>query len=82
MAERLYRVGVQYYKIGVGAIGLVSDRQRKIDLFLSPENPALMEALDAVFFAAQGTTQRWKMSREFLSSQYTTRLKYLPQIMC
>ena len=91
MAERLYRVGVQYYKIGVGAIGLVSDRQRQIDLFSSPENPALMEALDAlnikfgrdaVFLAAQGTTQHWQMSREFLSPQYTTRLKDLPQIMC
>jgi DNA polymerase V len=91
IAERLYRDGVQYYKIGVGAIGLVSDRQRQIDLFSSPESPALMKALDAlntkfgrdaVFLAAQGTTQNWQMSRDFLSPQYTTRLKDLPQIMC
>ncbi|WP_435249751.1 Y-family DNA polymerase [Vibrio sp. nBUS_14] len=91
IAERLYRDGVQYYKIGVGAIGLVSDKQRQIDLFSSPESPALMKTLDAlnikfgrdaVFIAAQGTTQNWQMSRNFLSPQYTTRLKDLPQIMC
>ena len=37
---------------------------------------------DTVFLAAQGTTQHWQMSRQFLSPQYTTKLKDLPQIMC
>ncbi|MEZ8061029.1 MULTISPECIES: DUF4113 domain-containing protein [Vibrio] len=37
---------------------------------------------DAVFLAAQGTTQHWQMSRQFLSPQYTKKLKDLPKIQC
>ncbi|SBT15081.1 Y-family DNA polymerase [Vibrio celticus] len=91
MATRLYKPGVNYYKIGVGALNLVSDRQRQHDLFSEPENPALMQALDklnnklgrdAIFLAAQGTTHEWAMKRNFLSPQYTTRLKDLPRVLC
>ncbi|MEZ8154126.1 DUF4113 domain-containing protein [Vibrio splendidus] len=31
---------------------------------------------------SQGTTQHWQINRNFLSPQYTTKLKDLSQIMC
>lgn len=37
---------------------------------------------DTVFLSAQGTTQRWAMSREMLSPQYTTNWKHIPVIKC
>ncbi len=91
IAPRLFRPGVEYYKMGVGIMDLVSDKQRQGDLFDEPGNPTLMLALDkinhqfgrgSVFLAAQGTKQEWQMKQEFLSPQYTTRLKDLPQILC
>lgn len=91
MATRLFKPGVSYYKIGVGVMSLVSDRQRQQDLFSEPDNPALMQAIDklnvqfgrdSIFLAAQGTTQEWAMKRNFLSPQYTTKLKDLPRVLC
>ncbi|MEZ9465005.1 Y-family DNA polymerase [Vibrio splendidus] len=91
MATRLFKPGVSYYKIGVGAMSLISDRQRQQDLFSEPDNPALMQAIDklntqlgrdSVFLAAQGITHEWAMKRDFLSPQYTTKLKDLPRILC
>ncbi|WP_241910355.1 DUF4113 domain-containing protein [Vibrio lentus] len=77
MAIKLFKPCVSYYKIGVGAINLVSDRQRQQDLFSEPDNQALMQAIDklnnklgrdSIFLAAQGTTHDWAMKRNFLSS--------------
>ncbi|CAK1712134.1 DNA polymerase V catalytic protein [Vibrio crassostreae] len=91
MATRLFKPGISYYKIGVGAMNLVSDRQRQQDLFSKPDNPALMQAIDrlnnklgrdSIFLAAQGTTHDWAMKRNFLSPQYTTKLKDLPRVLC
>ncbi|MPW37316.1 Y-family DNA polymerase [Vibrio sp. B1Z05] len=91
LATRLFRPGVQYYKIGVGLVDLVSDNQRQGDLFAEPENPALMKTLDnlnlqfgreSVFLAAQGTTHEFKMKQNFLSPQYTTKIKDLPKVLC
>lgn len=91
MAKTLFREGVPYYKIGVGALELVSDKHRQLDLFAQPEKQALMRTLDtlnlrygknAVFLGAQGTDQEWGMKRDFLSPQYTTRVKDLPKIQC
>ncbi|WP_114635269.1 Y-family DNA polymerase [Vibrio splendidus] len=91
MATRLFKPGVSYYKIGVGALNLVSDKQRQQDLFSEQDNPALMQAIDklniklgrdSIFLAAQGTTHDWAMKRNFLSPQYTTKLKDLPRVLC
>lgn len=91
MASQLFRDGIQYYKIGVGALELVSDKHRQLDLFSKPENPALMKTMDTlnekygsgcVFLGTQGSDQQWAMSRSFLSPQYTTRVADLPKINC
>lgn len=91
MAETLFRDGVHYYKIGVGALKLVSDKHRQLDLFAQTEKPELMQTLDqlnlqygknAVFLGTQGTHQEWKMTRDFLSPQYTTKVKDLPRVKC
>ncbi|KAB0482509.1 Y-family DNA polymerase [Vibrio chagasii] len=91
MAESLFKSNVDYYKVGVGALQLVSDKQRQVDLFAEPEDPALMGVVDnlnakfgrgAVFLGAQGTRQEWSMRREFLSPSFTTRLSDLPVIQC
>lgn len=91
MAKTLFREGVRYYKIGVGALELVSDKHRQLDLFSHAEKPELMQTLDklnqqyganALFLGTQGTNQEWKMARNFLSPQYTTRIKDLPKIKC
>lgn len=91
MTDKLFKQGVSYYKVGVGAIELVSDKYRQTDLFAEPDDPKLMQVLDklnlkfgrgSLFLAAQGISQEWQMNRRFLSPQYTTKLKDLPQIQC
>ena len=93
IAEQCFQSDVPYYKIGVAALELVSNRQRQIDLFAEPEDPKLMNVLDAlnnrygrgsVFLGAQGTneTQEWEMRRAFLSPCFTTRVSDFPVVMC
>lgn len=91
-APRLFRVGVRYYKIGVGLVDLASEKYFQFDLF----NPAkvdytLMHTLDSinqrygrdtVFLAAQGIQQKWAMRRDLLTPQYSTQWKCLPKIKC
>ena len=91
MAENFFKPNVDYYKIGVGALQLVSDKQRQVDLFAEPEDPALMNVIDklntkfgkgSLFLGAQGTRQEWAMRREFLSPSFTTNIADLPVIKC
>ena len=93
IAEQCFQSDVPYYKVGVAALELVSDRQRQVDLFAEPGVPALMDVLDAlnnrygrgsVFLGAQGTNekQEWEMKREFLSPCFTTRVADFPVIQC
>ncbi|WP_428784333.1 DUF4113 domain-containing protein [Vibrio splendidus] len=91
MAESFFKPNVDYYKIGVGALQLVSNKQRQVDLFAEPEDPALMSVIDklntkfgkgSLFLGAQGTRQEWAMRREFLSPSFTTNLADLPVIKC
>lgn len=93
IAEQCFQPDVPYYKIGVAALELVSDRQRQVDLFAEPEDPALMNVLDtlnnrygrgSIFLGAQGTTekQEWEMRRDFLSPCFTTRVSDFPVIQC
>ncbi|WP_375749993.1 Y-family DNA polymerase [Vibrio sp. HN007] len=92
MTEQLFREGVRYYKIGVGLIELVDGRNEQPDLFNpTPNNKTLMNVLDCinnkygsdtVFLAAQGTDEKWKMRREYLTPRYTTSWKDIPKIVC
>ncbi|MFV7771654.1 Y-family DNA polymerase [Shewanella marisflavi] len=92
VAQKLYRNGIAYSKVGVGAIELVSERNQQQDLFnQSNANPALMKALDlvnnkygknTVFVAGQGIEQSWSMKRNMLSPQYTSRWSDIPKIKC
>ena len=91
-APKLFRLGVRYYKIGVGLINLTSQKHVQLDLFNPPKaNPALMNALDGInqrygtdtlFLAAQGIEHKWAMRRELLTPQYTTQWQSIPAIKC
>lgn len=91
VAEEKFRCGVHYYKIGVGLIDLVNETHRQQDLFETPSDPALMKVYDALnqkygtdslFMAAQGSSQKWSMKRQYLTPQYTTCWSDLPKIIC
>ncbi len=92
VAQKLYRSGIAYSKVGVGAIELVSEHNLQQDLFnQSNANPELMKALDlvnnkygknTVFVAGQGIEQSWSMKRNMLSPQYTSRWSDIPKIKC
>lgn len=88
----LYRKGVNYYKIGVGAIKITATQHLQLDLLDDdPGNPQLMQVVDklnhrygpqTLFLASQGVHQPWRMRRDRLTPQYTTRWLDLPKIHC
>ena len=88
----LFEPGVRYYKIGVGLLNLSSQKHQQFDLFTPyKHNASLMKILDGInhrygtnslFFAAQGTEEKWSMRRELLTPQYTTHWKHIPKIGC
>jgi DNA polymerase V len=89
---QIYRPGVRFYKCGIGALELSSVAFQQADLFnTSHENPKLMQCLDLVndrygtgvlSLASSKLNERWKMNRDFLSPQYTTRWRDIPKIHC
>ncbi|NVK25943.1 MAG: Y-family DNA polymerase [Gammaproteobacteria bacterium] len=88
----LFEQGVRFYKAGVGAIDLVSERYMQEDLFTpSSDNQKLMRSIDGInrlfgkgtiTLASEQQTKQWAMKREFLSPRYTTRWKDIPKIVC
>ncbi|MDG1733931.1 MAG: Y-family DNA polymerase [Thalassotalea sp.] len=88
----IYRHGVFFYRCGVGAISLESKQFRQADLFIEhKENPQLMSCFDAInhrfgqgtlALASQGQSERWQMSRNFLSPQFTSNWRDIPKITC
>lgn len=91
ITNRLFQPNVRYYKVGVGLLDLCPEKHLQKDLFLEAKNPALMRVCDelnarygsdAIFVAAQGTVQKWRMKRELLSPQYTTCWNDIPSIKC
>ncbi|WP_076411617.1 Y-family DNA polymerase [Shewanella sp. UCD-KL12] len=91
IAQRQFRSGVRYYKVGVGLIDLVNEVHHQQDLFAPQRNSALMEVYDSlnhrygadsVFMAAQGITPKWSMRRQYLTPQYTTCWQDIPQVSC
>ncbi|MEL4257535.1 DUF4113 domain-containing protein [Shewanella xiamenensis] len=89
---QVFRLGVRYYKIGVGLIELMPTKHIQYDLFHAPtENPALMQTFDklnqrygsdCIFMAAQGIEHKWAMRRDKLTPQYTTKWMNLPKVQC
>lgn len=89
---QVFRLGVRYYKIGVGLIELMPTKHIQYDLFHAPtENSALMQTFDklnqrygsdCIFMAAQGIEHKWAMRRDKLTPQYTTKWLNLPKVQC
>lgn len=90
--HHLFKVGVNYYKVGVGLLNLSSEENQQWDLFSpSVSNASLMKVLDNInqrygrdsaFFVAQGIDEKWAMRRELLTPQYTTNWNHIPNISC
>jgi DNA polymerase V len=87
----LYVEGVPYYRCGVGAVELESGDFQQQDLFLSKENPALMNCYNninsrfgkgALQLGSEARQEKWSMRREFLSPRWTTRWSDIPTILC
>lgn len=89
---QLFKVGVAYYKVGVGLLNLSDVKHQQLELFHPLQsNSALMNVLDNInqrygndsaFFAAQGMNEPWAMRRELLTPQYTTKWSHIPHIIC
>jgi len=88
----IFRQGVLFYKCGVGAIELESNRYRQPDMF-SPDlnNESLMQCFDMInsrygqgtlSMATESKQHSWQMKRHFLSPSYTTKWSDIPRISC
>ena len=78
-------------KAGLMALGLSDERCTQLDLFAAPENPAVMQTLDAINHRFGAGTIRlaaeapidqpgWQMRQDRRSPRYTTRWRDLPWI--
>lgn len=89
---QIYRPDINFYRCGVGAIELASNRFVQGDLFnVDQSNPTLMKCFDkinkrygagSISVASAGQTQQWNMKRDFLSPRYTTNWQHIPKIHC
>lgn len=85
--RNIFRKGYDYHKCGVVLVGLISDKYNQAHLFTDSDfskQDRLMEAVDeintsirsnAVFYAAQGIEQKWKIRCNKRSSHYTTKME-------
>ncbi len=85
IASNLFYKGVNYKKVTVMAFALVKECDVQLNLFddrSSVEHEkldAILDSLnskwgkDTVSYAASGIDKKWKMKREFLSPEYTTK---------
>lgn len=89
---QIFSANVRFYKAGIGAIDLISEKYIQEDLF-SPcrDNKPLMTSMDkinkrfgtgTVRLASEQQSNRWAMKRDFLSARYTTRWSDIPVISC
>lgn len=89
---QIYQPGVHFYRCGVGAIELASNKFQQGDLFnTNKNNPVLMQCFDninkrygtgTINVASAGQTEKWNMKRNFLSPQFTTNWLHIPKISC
>ena len=90
--DEIFKLGVRFYRCGVGAIQLESRRFQQSDLFMPDNsNPQLMKCLDKINnrygqgtlkLGSEGQSEEFQMRREFLSPQFTSCWKDIPKISC
>ena len=90
--NEIFKPGIRFYRCGIGAIQLESRQFKQPDLFM-PDNskPELMKCLDTINnrygqgtlkLGSEGKSENFKMRREFLSPQFTSKWKDIPKIHC
>lgn len=83
--DRIYRKGYKYKKAGVIVMGISPDTGRQLNMFLplDQRQGPLMKAIDRlnimnghdlVRFGGMDLNRKWKMNRNHLSPNYTTRI--------
>ncbi|WP_199438597.1 Y-family DNA polymerase [Vibrio owensii] len=92
LVEQIFKKGLGFYKVGVGALELVDEDSFQPDMFAEKhDDPRLMGVLDglnqkygadSVFVASRGVDQAWDMKRGLLTPRYTTRWRDLPRVKC
>jgi DNA polymerase V len=90
--REIYKEGFNYWKAGVGFVGLVPDTEQQQNLFVKTDhhtNNRLMKAVDelnnrfgddTVTYAVTGKKREWKMKSEFRSPRYTTVVGEVPRV--
>lgn len=90
-AEHIFKDGIGFYKIGLGLLQLISQKQFQPDLFSAPSNDALMRVFDGlnqrygrdtVFVGGQGVSTKWHMRQDRLTPRYSTRWSEIPKVQC
>lgn len=75
LADQFFSEGVRFYKVGVGLLDLIDERQEQADLFNpTPNNSSLMSVFNGqntVFLGVQGIEQKWQVRRQLLTPQHT-----------
>lgn len=91
MMSTLFEHDIAYYRCGVGAIELTSNRFMQHDLFDSITTANIMPCYQHINnrfgkgtlqLATEAKAEKWAMKREFLSPRYTTRWTDIPKIKC
>jgi DNA polymerase V len=90
--DQIYLPNIPFYRCGVGAIALESEKYQQQDLFSeSNDNPHLMHVFDQINkrygngilrIASEDNADIWQMKRNFLSPSYTSKWRDIPKIMC
>jgi DNA polymerase V len=90
--DQIYLPNILFYRCGVGAIALESEKYQQQDLFSeSNDNPHLMHVFDQINsrygngilrIASEDKIDKWQMKRNFLSPSYTSKWSDIPNIMC
>ncbi len=90
--EQIYLPHIPFYRCGVGAIALESEKYQQQDLFSeSNDNPHLMHVFDQINsrygngilrISSEDKADIWQMKRNFLSPSYTSKWRDIPKIIC
>ena len=90
--DNIYRIGVLFYRCGVGAVEIENSQFLQQDMFnVSVNNPSLMKCYDSlnhrfgsgtIEVAAAEKNDQWSMKRNFLSPSYTSKWSEIPKINC
>ncbi len=90
---KIFKPEIRFLKCSVGAIEIVPEKSLQYGLFAeNNRNSKLMQCLDAINTKFGNHTlkvarlntsdEKWRMNRDFLSPQYTTKWKDIPVFKC